>query len=71
MLVDGEEIDFATYENKILAIPYTAGVEKIEVYGSYVVPEFGAITIFVLGIAIVSIVVLSRKHSMIYSLSNV
>ena len=71
VLVDGEEIDSATYENKILAIPYTAGVEKIEVYGSYVVPEFGAITIFVLGIAIVSIVVLSRKHSMIYSLSNV
>ena len=71
VLVDGEEIDSATYENKILTIPYTAGVEKIEVYGSYVVPEFGAITIFVLGIAIVSIVVLSRKHSMIYSLSNV
>ena len=71
VLVDGEEIDSATYENKILAIPYTAGVEKIEVYGSYVVPEFGTITIFVLGIAIVSIVVLSRKHSMLYSLSNV
>jgi len=71
VLVDGEEIDSATYENKILAIPYTAGVEKIEVYGSYVVPEFGTITIFVLGVAIVSIVVLSRKHSMLYSLSNV
>ena len=71
VLVDGEEIDSATYENKILTIPYTAGVEKIEVYGSYVVPEFGTITIFILGVAIVSIVVLSRKHSMLYSLSNV
>jgi len=71
VLVDGKEIDSATYENKILAIPYTAGVEKIEVYGSYVVPEFGTITIFILGVAIVSIVVLSRKHSMLYSLSNV
>jgi len=71
VLVDGEEIDSATYENKILTIPYTAGVEKIEVYGSYVVPEFGTITVFVLGVAIVSIVVLSRKHSMLYSLSNV
>ena len=71
VLVDGEEIDSATYENKILAIPYTAGVEKIEVYGSYVVPEFGTITVFVLGVAVVSIVVLSRKHSMFYSLSNV
>ena len=71
VLVDGEEIDSATDENKILAIPYTAGVEKIEVYGSYVVPEFGTITVFVLGVAVVSIVVLSRKHSMFYSLSNV
>jgi len=71
VLVDGEEIDSAIYENKILAIPYTAGVEKIEVYGSYVVPEFGTITIFVLGVAIVSIVMLSRKHSTLYSSSNV
>jgi len=71
VLVDGEEIDSATYENKILAIPYTAGVEKIEVYGSYVVPEFGTITVFVLGVAIVSIIVLSRKNSISYSLSNV
>jgi len=71
VLVDGEEIDSATYENKILTIPYTAGVEKIEVYGSYVVPEFGTITVFVLGVAVVSIVVLSRKHSIFYSLSNV
>jgi len=71
VLVDGEEIDSATYENKILTVPYTAGVEKIEVYGSYVVPEFGTITVFVLGVAVVSIVVLSRKHSIFYSLSNV
>ena len=71
VLVDGEEIDSATYENKILTIPYTAGVEKIEVYGSYVVPEFGTITVFVLGVAVVSIVVLSRKHSIFHSLSNV
>ena len=71
VLVDGEEIDSATYENKILTIPYTAGVEKIEVYGSYVVPEFGTITVFVLGVAIVSIIALSRKNSISYSLSNV
>ena len=71
VLVDGEEIDSATYENKILAIPYTAGVEKIEVYGSYVIPEFGTIAIIVLAVAVVSIIVLSRKNSISYSLSNV
>jgi len=71
VLVDGEEIDSATYENKILTIPYTAQTEKIEVYGSYVIPEFGTIVIIVLAVAIVSIIVLSRKNSISYSLSNV
>ena len=60
VLVDGEEIDSATYENKILTIPYTAQTEKIEVYGSYVIPEFGTIAIIVLAVAVVSIIVLSK-----------
>jgi len=71
VLVDGEEIDSATYENKILTIPYTANTEKIEVYGSYVIPEFGTIAMIVLAVAVVSIIVLSRKNSISYSLSNV
>jgi len=71
VLVDGEEIDSATYENKILTIPYTAQTEKIEVYGSYVIPEFATIAILVLAVAVVSIIALSRKNSISYSLSNV
>ncbi len=71
VLVDEEEIDSATYENKILTIPYTANTEKIEVYGSYVIPEFGTITMIILAMAVVSIIVLSRKNSVSYSLSNV
>ena len=71
VLVDGEEIDSVTYENKILTIPYTANTEKIEVYGSYVIPEFGTIAMIVLAVAVVSIIVLSRKNSISYSLSNV
>jgi len=53
-----------------LTIPYTAGAEKVEVYGSYVVPEFGALTVFILGMAIVSVILLSRKYSLPYSLSK-
>jgi len=53
-----------------LTIPYPAGAEKVEVYGSYVVPEFGTFAIFILGLAVVSIIVLSRKYSMSYSLSK-
>jgi len=71
VLVDGEEIDSIKYENKILTIPYTANTEKIEIYGSYVIPEFGTIAMIILAVAVVSIIVLSRKNSMSYSLSNV
>ena len=71
VIVDGEEIDSVTYENKILTIPYTANTEKIEVYGSYVIPEFGTIAMIILAVAVVSIIVLSRKNSISYSLSNV
>ena len=70
VLVDGEEVQQASLENKILSIPYPAGAERVEVYGSYVVPEFGTLAIFILGVSVVSIVVLSRKHSMFYSFSK-
>ena len=70
VLVDVEEVQQVSLENKILTIPYPAGAEKVEVYGSYVVPEFGTFAIFILGLAVVSIVVLSRKYSMSYSLSK-
>ena len=70
VLVDGDEVQQVSLENKILSIPYSAGVEKIEVYGSYVVPEFGTLAIFILGISVISIIVLSRKHSMLYSFSK-
>ncbi|NWJ68622.1 PEFG-CTERM sorting domain-containing protein [Marine Group I thaumarchaeote] len=70
VVVDGEKIHSVKYENKILTIPYTAQTEKIEVYGSYVIPEFGTIAIIVLAVAVVSIIALSRKNSISYSLSN-
>jgi predicted secreted protein with PEFG-CTERM motif len=70
VIVDGEEIESVNYENKILTIPYTANTEKIEVYGSYVIPEFGPIAIIILAVAVVSIIVLSRRNSISYSLSN-
>ena len=70
VLVDGEEVQQVSLENKILSIPYPAGAEKVEVYGSYVVPEFGTLAIFILGISVISIIVLARKHSMLYSFNK-
>ena len=70
VLVNGEETDGIKFENKILSIPYSAGTEKIEVYGSYVVPEFGTIAVFILAASVVSIIILSKKHMMLHSLSK-
>ncbi len=70
VLIDGEETQRVIFENKILSILYPAGAEKIEVYGSYVVPEFGTLTIFILAIAIISVVLLARRNPMFYSLSK-
>ena len=70
VLINGEETDGIKFENKILTVPYSAGTEKIEVYGSYVVPEFGTIAVFILAASVVSIIILSKKHIMPHSLSN-
>jgi predicted secreted protein with PEFG-CTERM motif len=70
ILLDNEKTDLFKYENKILTIPYTSGTEKVEIYGSYVIPEFGTIAIFVLAASIISIIVVAKKHSLSYSLSN-
>ena len=68
ILVDGEEADnydeSSTSTNTTLIIPFSAGTEEIEIIGSWVVPEFGAIAGLVLAVAIISIIVLSAKTRM-------
>ena len=68
VLVNGEQIQNLKFENKILSIPYTSESEKIEVYGSYVVPEFGTIAILILAVSIISIIVVTKKTT--YSLTR-
>ena len=70
VLVNGEQVENVKFENKILSIPYSAGTEKIEVYGSYVVPEFGTIAVLILAASVISIIILSKKHIMPHSLSK-
>jgi len=68
ILVDGEEADnydeSSTSSSTTLIIPFSAGTEQIEIIGSWVVPEFGAIAGLVLAVAIISIIVLSAKTRM-------
>ena len=60
VLVDNESVGFEQNGN-VLTIPCMAGIEKIEIYGSWVVPEFGVIAAMILAVAIVSIIVVTAK----------
>jgi predicted secreted protein with PEFG-CTERM motif len=64
VLVDGEEVDFdetTTSTDRTLVISFPAGAEEIEIIGTFVVPEFGAIAALILSIGIISIVILTTK----------
>ena len=60
VLVDNESVEFEQSGN-VLTIPCMAGIEKIEIYGSWVVPEFGVIAAMILAVAIVSIIAVTAK----------
>ena len=64
VLVDGEEREFqevVTEDSRILTIEFEAGTEQIEIIGTWVIPEFGAIAVMVLVVAIVSVIVVSSR----------
>ena len=60
VLIDNEEVEFEQSNNK-LTIPYEAGNERVEIVGSYAVPEFGTIAMIILAVAIVSIIAITAK----------
>jgi len=50
------------FENGLtITIPFKKGTEKIEIFGSYVVPEFGQMVMIVLAATIIGIVAISKK----------
>ncbi len=64
VLVDGEEVSFKETKNptdRTLVIPFPSGAEEIEIIGTFVIPEFGAIAALILAIAIISIIAVSAK----------
>ena len=67
VLVDGEEVDFeetVTDAARILTIDFTAGVEEITIFGTFVIPEFGTIAVMILAVAIVSIIAVSARSKL-------
>ena len=69
VLNDGQENDQAqethtTTTDRTLTIPFTDGTSQIEIIGTFVVPEFGAIAAVVLAVAILSIIAISAKNGL-------
>ena len=61
VLVDGEEWDDVEWDGNKISVMFFAGAEKIEIIGTFVVPEFGAIAALILAVAIISIIAVSAK----------
>jgi len=61
IIVGGEESNDYEQAGNDLFISFPAGTEKIEIVGSYAVPEFGTIAMIVLAVAIVSIIAITAK----------
>ena len=61
VIVDNQEMQDFTQVGNTLTIPCIAGTEKIEIHGSWAIPEFGVIAAMILTVAIVSIIVVTAK----------
>ena len=53
--------EFGFEKGLTITVPFKKGTEKIEIFGSYVVPEFGQMVTIVLAVTIIGIVIISRK----------
>ena len=61
VFVNGEETQDFVQDGNTLIIPCKAGDEKIEIVGSWAIPEFGTIAAMILVVAIVAIIAVSAK----------
>jgi len=61
VLVDGQEWNDVEISGNEVTVMFPAGAEKIEVVGTFVVPEFGTIAVMILAVAIISIIAVSAK----------
>ena len=69
ILVDGDKTNHkasSVGEFWTLTIPFSYGSEEIEIIGTFVIPEFGAIAGLVLILAISSIIIISVKNKQIF-----
>ena len=63
VFVDGEQwddVEINSDTNKV-TVMFLAGAEEVEIIGTFVIPEFGAIAAMILAVAIISIIAVSAK----------
>ena len=61
VIINNQEMQDFTQVGNTLTIPCTVGTEKIEIHGSWAIPEFGVIAAMILAVAIISIIVVTAK----------
>ena len=61
VLVDGQEWNDVEISGNEVTVMFPAGTEKIEVVGTFVIPEFGTIAVMILAVAIISIIAVSAQ----------
>ncbi|MDX1441143.1 MAG: PEFG-CTERM sorting domain-containing protein [Nitrosopumilaceae archaeon] len=67
VLVDNEETEFeetTTATERTVTVKFPAGTGIIEIVGTFAIPEFGTITVIVLGVAIVSIIAFTSRSKL-------
>jgi len=61
VIINNQEMQDFTQIGNTLTIPCTVGTEKIEIHGSWAIPEFGMMAAMILAVAIISIIVVTAK----------
>ncbi len=61
VFVDDQEWDDAVIDGNAVTVTFPAGTEKIELFGAYVIPEFGTVAALILAVATVSIIAVSTR----------
>jgi len=70
VLVDEEEVDFdeiATPTDRTISVWFSENTEEIEIIGTFVIPEFGIVTLFVLLAGIIPVIAISRSKLSVIS----
>ena len=70
VVIDGVEVDFdetKTGNERTITLKFPEGTEEIEIIGTSVVPEFGAITAAILVISIMSVILASKSKLGFYT----